>query len=99
MRKPREQLAIAMVHHDRGMGSKARGGEEGFEHVRRDRARNNAKEFAPRARDSSGEDDRLGGREAAGNNLDFFRKLRIVFQFIEVGAIGNSHICHGPALR
>ncbi len=99
MRNAREQLAILVVHRDRGFLAEPGRGEEGFELLRRNGPRHHAEEFAVGTGDAPREHDRSSVAEPAGHDLDLFLRGRIVPEAIEIAAVGDRNIGDRPAPR
>ena len=96
MRNAREQLAVLVVHRNRGFLAESGRGEEGFELLRRNRPRHQAEEFTMRARHAPREHDRHPVAKPAGHDLDLFLRGRIVLETFERSRDRRSR-CRRPA--
>ncbi|MEY9573999.1 antitoxin component of MazEF toxin-antitoxin module [Bradyrhizobium diazoefficiens] len=99
MRNARKQLAVLVVHRDRGIVAEPRRGKEGFELVGRDRARDHAEEFAMGAGDAPREHDRRSVAEPSGHDLDLLLRGRVGFEAVEIAAVGDRDVGDRPAPR
>ena len=99
LRNAPEQLAVLMVHRDRGVLAEPGRGEERFELLGRDRARDDAEEFAMRPGHAASEHDRLTVAEPARHDLDLFLRGRVVPEPVEIAAVGDGDVCDRPAPR
>ncbi|MFK4583412.1 hypothetical protein ABIF83_006889 [Bradyrhizobium ottawaense] len=98
-RNARQQLAVLVVHRDRGFLAEPGRGEEGFELLGRDRARDQPEEFAMRAGHAPREHDRRSAAEPAVHHLHVFLRSRIVLEAVEVAAVRDRDVGDRPAPR
>ena len=100
MREAGKQGAVPMQHRDRGTFAEHDGPEELLEIGRLDAAPDNAHEFAVRSHDLAHDQDGPGAGDAAVHRFDqHVRRLRIVSEGAEIGAIGNVDLRGRPCRR
>ncbi|MGY4413766.1 hypothetical protein ACVWW4_005502 [Bradyrhizobium sp. LB7.1] len=99
MRNAREQLAVLMMHRDRGFLAEPARGEERFELVGRDRTRDYAVELAVRTGDAAREHDRGATAEPSGHDFDLFLRGRVVLEPVEIAAVTDRDVGDRPAPR
>ncbi len=99
MRNAREQLAVLVVHRDRGFLAEPGRGEEGFELLGRNRTRDQPEEFAVRARHAPREHDRRSAAEPSGHDFDLLLRGGIVLEPVEIAAVGHRDVGDRPLPR